>query len=159
MKKIKKLFYVLVLTLVMAFGFAGCTGGTNGGTVSGSVSERYVAKFETLVEETQDLSTIADKLLSAKLSNYASKQNSVNKGYLLGFSAKSVENFDEAVCISAKTSSTPFIAYLFKSSDMESLKATLDKTVDLGFQICVFADESASSLKNGVLFYIICPSK
>lgn len=156
MKKFKQLITVFFLTVLLSFSFVGCA---NVSTPTGTMSERYVTVFEQSVEKSSNLSDIAKNVIDSKVSKYSLKQAPASEGFLLGFKAKEIKGFSEGICISTKTSSIPFIAYLFKSDAPEALLETLKSNADEAFQICVVADETGYSIKNNVVFFILCPKE
>jgi len=158
MKNITKIILILLSFVMIVTAFASCDK-KDTPEVEGTASERYVAAFVSAAGESNDLSSIATSVIKSKVLKYSMQQSEAKPGYLLGFRCKDVSDFTEAVCITTKTSSTPFIAYIFRTENAAALSEQLESNIDVGFQICTVADEYAVSTVNDLVFVVICPSK
>ncbi|MDO4198187.1 MAG: hypothetical protein Q4D13_04265 [Erysipelotrichaceae bacterium] len=75
-------------------------------------------------------------------------------GYLAGFSDQ-INDFNEGYMISPLIGSIPFVAYVFKTDDKESLKNEITEKMDMRWNICTQADSFVIADTDDLVFFMM----
>ena len=54
--------------------------------------------------------------------------------------------------------SIPFVGYVFETDDTDKLLSTLKENANPAWNICVEADETVYSVKDGLVLFLMCPN-
>lgn len=129
-----------------------------------SVAKTLVANFKTIVTEGTDLTaqSIGDALAQSDVIAAASMAAvAVEEGYLSGFENAEIKGFKEGVMVAPMIGSIPFVAYVFELSegtDAAEFTKTLEDNANLRWNICVTADEMASTTEGNFVFFVMAPT-
>ena len=133
-------------------------------TAADSVAKTLVANFKTIVSEGTDLTaqSIGDSLTQCEVISAASMAAvAVEEGYLSGFENTEIKGFKEGVMVAPMIGSIPFVAYVFELSegvDAAEFTKTLEDSANLRWNICVTADEMASTSEGNFVFFVMAPT-
>ncbi len=183
MKKI----IALLLTLVLALSVVACTKNENNNTndlnnatneteeatpneteevapsTDATVAQTLVSEFKTLAADTSlDAQAIADSLLgSAALANVGMMTTMpIEDVYLSGFDNYEVHGFTECVMFAPMIGVIPFVGYVFTVGDgvdANAFAADLEANANLRWNICVSADEVATSVEGTKVLFVMAP--
>lgn len=120
-------------------------------------ADTLAGKYEQVFMKTSGdtAKAIVDELMSSVNVEYILTTEEVNPGYLNGFDNE-ISGFEEGMKFSPNIGSIPFVAYVFKTSDPEALKETLNKNANLNWNICTSADEKVVAVNGDFVFFIMC---
>lgn len=81
----------------------------------------------------------------------------MTEGYLAGFDNE-ISGFSKAVMFTPMIGSIPFVGYVFETDDTDKLLSTLKENANPAWNICVEADETVYSVKDGLVLFLMCPN-
>ena len=140
---------ILAVSLVAAL--AGCSKEDSPDTLG----QKYVAVFDKSKETTAD--AVVSELLSQVETEISLDKVDVEEGYLAGFDNE-ISGFSKAVMFTPMIGSIPFVGYVFETDDTDKLLSTLKENANPAWNICVEADETVYSVKDGLVLFLMCPN-
>lgn len=128
---------------------------TSGASTIGSSLE---ADFESSLSSCNSTEEIANILVkNANLGEWSMIVEQVEEGYLNGFDAD-ITGFNEGSMFAPMISTIPFVGYVFKTDDIDTLTDTLNSHANLNWNICTEADELVVSSKGDYVFCVMTPN-
>ena len=159
-----KRFLSILMVFTMVALLAGCSKGTSGSAteeasntaeaVPDTLGKKYVAVFDKSKETTAD--AVVSELLNQVETEISLDKVEVAEGYLAGFDNE-ISGFSKAVMFTPMIGSIPFVGYVFETDDTEKLLSTLKESANPAWNICVEADETVYSVKDGLVLFLMCP--
>ena len=140
---------ILAVSLVAAL--AGCSKEDSPDTLG----KKYVAVFDKSKETTAD--AVVSELLNQVETEISLDKVEVAEGYLAGFDNE-ISGFSKAVMFTPMIGSIPFVGYVFETDDTDKLLSTLKENANPAWNICVEADETVYSVKDGLVLFLMCPN-
>ena len=140
---------ILAVSLVAAL--AGCSKEDSPDTLG----QKYVAVFDKSKETTAD--AVVSELLNQVETEISLDKVDVEEGYLAGFDNE-ISGFSKAVMFTPMIGSIPFVGYVFETDDTDKLLSTLKENANPAWNICVEADETVYSVKDGLVLFLMCPN-
>lgn len=120
-----------------------------------TLGKKYVAAFEGSKETTAD--AVVSELLSQVKTEISLDKVDVEEGYLAGFDNE-ISGFSKGVMFTPMIGSIPFVGYVFETDDTEKLLSTLKENANPAWNICVEADETVYSVRDGLVLFLMCPN-
>lgn len=182
----KRIISVILATFMVAM-LAGCSNGTQGSTdssvtvgsntasnttdatssateeagntaevVPDTLGKKYVAVFDKSKETTAD--AVVSELLSQVKTEISLDKVDVEEGYLAGFDNE-ISGFSKGVMFTPMIGSIPFVGYVFETDDTDKLLSTLKDNANPAWNICVEADETVYSVRDGLVLFLMCPNE
>ena len=186
-EKMKKRIISVILAIFMVAMLAGCSNGTQGSTdssvtvgsntasnttdatssateeagntaevVPDTLGKKYVAVFDKSKETTAD--AVVSELLSQVKTEISLDKVDVVEGYLAGFDNE-IRGFSKGVMFTPMIGSIPFVGYVFETDDTEKLLSMLKENANPAWNICVEADETVYSVRDGLVLFLMCPNE
>lgn len=173
MKKFVKGFVASALAISMMAGvLAGCSSNTteepettqavetteeateNAGDLSPA---QYVwGEFQKEIKDNKNLEEVANAILSDEsVVPFGPAVMPVEEGLLNGFGNAEIKGFSEGVTFGPMIGTIPFIGYIFKTDDVDSLKKVLEDSADLRWNICTEADEMLVESVDDYVFFVM----
>ena len=121
-------------------------------TLGGKLANAFLDE----VEKTDDITKIAENIVALNYTEYNLVVAEVEPGWLNGFSAD-ITDFSEGVCFQPMIGTIPFVAYIFKTDDVETLKKALDENHDMRWNICTEAEEYVVYDSGNIVFVAMVP--
>ncbi len=127
------------------------------------VGEVALDTFKTFVEANPEAA--AEEVVNAMLptlENYFSPASMlVEEGLLTGFGNVEIKGFEEGVMFSPMIGTIPFVGYIFTlpaDADAEAFVTTLTDNANLGWNVCVEADQMLTEVVGNKVFFVMSPS-
>ena len=120
-----------------------------------TLGKKYVAVFDKSKETTAD--AVVSELLNQVETEISLDKVDVTEGYLAGFDNE-ISGFSKAVMFTPMIGSIPFVGYVFETDDTDKLLSTLKENANPAWNICVEADETVYSVKDGLVLFLMCPN-
>ncbi|MBQ8541646.1 MAG: hypothetical protein IJ435_09270 [Clostridia bacterium] len=153
-----KRIITLALVLIMALSLAACGGNNEAENLT--VGQTLLKDFEERAEK-EDVTAIAEGLLSNEIIQFMGGSMPIEPGYLTGFGEYEVTGFSEGAMFSPMIGTIPFVGYVFQleeGTDADEFIASLEKNADLRWNICTEAEEMVSGKKGDKVFFVMCPT-
>ena len=148
----------LLLVLIMVFALAACGGKNEAENLT--VGQTLLADFEERAEK-EDVTAIAEGLLSNEIIQFMGGSMPIEPGYLTGFGEYEVTGFNEGAMFSPMIGTIPFVGYVFRleeGTDADEFIANLKANADLRWNICTEAEEMVAGKKGDKVFFVMCPT-
>jgi len=126
-----------------------------------TVSEKLVYEFNSKAKSGSALS-IAESIVSGGSLPFMAGAMEVSPGLLSGFDNYEVKGFKSGAVFQPMIGSIAFIGYVFELEDgvdAKSFVADLRNNANKRWNICVEADEMATSVVGNKVFFVMCPSQ
>ena len=159
-----KRFLSILMVFTMVALLAGCSKGTSGSAteeagntaeaVPDTLGKKYVAVFDKSKETTAD--AVVSELLNQVETEMSLDKVEVPAGYLAGFDNE-ISGFSYSVMFTPMIGSIPFVGYVFETDDTDKLLSTLKENANPAWNICVEADETVYSVRDGLVLFLMCP--
>lgn len=120
-----------------------------------TLGKKYVAVFDKSKETTAD--AVVSELLSQVETEISLDKVDVVEGYLAGFDNE-ISGFSKGVMFTPMIGSIPFVGYVFETDDTDKLLSTLKENANPAWNICVEADETVYSVRDGLVLFLMCPN-
>lgn len=127
-----------------------------------TVGSYLLSEFQSLLSDNPGMTAqeIADTLCaSPAIAAIGPVTMTMEEGYLPGFTTD-ITGFEECITFGPAISSQPFVGYVFDMSadaDIDAFMTTLADNSDLGWQVCVFADELMLTAVEDKVFFLMSP--
>ena len=121
------------------------------------LSEKIDVAFVDNVDEADNIFELAQTIKDSLDVVYNLEASYVNPGYLPGF-VQDITGFEEGILIAPTVGTIPFVCYIFKTDNVEALKANLEKFADMRWNICTEADEQIVDSKGNYVLFAMVPS-
>ena len=119
-----------------------------------TIAKQYLAVFDA--SQQTDADAMVDELLAKVSVEYALDKISVEEGYLVGFDEE-IHGFKKGVMFSPIIGTIPFVGYVFETDDAKALLSLLNEKANPAWNICTQADETVSSSREQLVFFLMCP--
>ena len=126
-----------------------------------SSGETLLAAFEKAADENPDATAeeLANIIIGNKIIRFSPMVMSVTEGWLMGFTAETIEGFKEGAAFLPEISTIPFLGYIFileDGADVNSFIETLKAHSDLTWNICTSAEEITVGNVGQIVFFLMC---
>lgn len=121
-----------------------------------TIGEKYQAAFQASTKK--DAAGIAADLVNQNIFQADLAVTEVGPGYLDGFDAE-ITGFSKGTKFSPFIGAIPFIGYVFETDDTSALVSQLNANANPTWNICTQADETVSSSKNNLVFFMMCTNE
>lgn len=109
-------------------------------------------------EKTDDVLTIANNIVAQNLTEINLITDEVGPGWLNGFS-NDITEFTSGAVFQPMIGTIPFVAYVFKTDNVEALTKQLEDNHDMRWNICTEAEEKVSYSYNNLVFFAMVPGE
>lgn len=118
---------------------------------------QYVwTQFQSEIKENRNLEEVANAILADEaVVPFGPMVMPVEEGLLNGFGNTEIKGFTQAVTFGPMIGTIPFIGYIFETDDVDTLKATLESSADLRWNICTEADEMLVESVDNYVFFVM----
>ena len=153
---------LLALTFTLCLAFTSCNkkeGSNNAPQTSASTPAQILCqqfKEAAKTDSSISLEDLANSLVSNEIIPFGPAVMPVEEGYLNGFSSE-INGFSEGMMFGPMIGSIPFIGYLFRSDDVNTLIANLKDKADLRWNVCTQADEMVVDSVKNLVFFAMSP--
>ena len=131
-------------------------------TADATVAATLKAEFEALAADTSlNAQAIADALVATDvLANANMMAMPIEESFLSGFDNYEVKGFTECVMFAPMIGTIPFVGYVFTVGDgvdAAAFASDLEANANLRWNICVSADEVATSIVGDKVMFVMAP--
>lgn len=157
MKKISKLFFVLLVSLLLVTGCMNKKEEVKVDDKKETVASKLVLEFEKQIKNEKDIEKIANTISKNETIKISVGVLEAFEGYLDGFDDE-VKGFTKAYAIKPMISTQPFVAYVFETKDANKLKKTLEEKANKRWNVCTEADDLEIIVVDNYVFLVMSPS-
>lgn len=151
----KKILSVM-LVIALAFAIAGCSTKKTNLTMGESLKEEFLNLAK---EETNPL-TIAEALAKNEVIKFSPMTVEIAEGYLPGFDADEIKDFESGASFGPMIGSIPFVGYIFalaEDANADEFISMLEANANLRWNVCVSADEMHTAKSGNLVFFVMSP--
>ncbi len=154
----KKLLTVFLLTTILLT-MVGCNKPNE--EENKSSGQILLTAFEKAVAENPNATTeeLANILIGNSIIKFSPMVMPVTEGWLMGFTAETIEGFKEGTAFLPEISTIPFLGYVFileDGADINSFIENLKNHADLSWNICTAAEEITTGNVGQIVFFLMC---
>ncbi len=125
-----------------------------------TVGQILLADFKAKAGSAEGAEELANALSSNSILPFFGATMPVEPGLLSGFGNTEIKGFREGAMFAPMIGAIPFVGYVFVLEDGVSagdFVATLKKSADLRWNICVEAEEMVTGTVGNKVFFVMCP--
>ena len=148
---------VLLLTLVLAVSLSAC--GREMPQTVDTPAQKTVSAFQTLAREGGSPKEIADELAQLDWLPFEGTSESVEEGYLNGFTEE-ITGFSQGAVFGPMIGAIPYIGYVFSLEDGQDAEAFLQRLegcADLRWNVCTIAEKTAKGAVGQTVCFVMSP--
>ena len=116
--------------------------------------------FKANVADAESAEALATKIVEEAALPFGPMVMPMEEGFLSGFDNFEVKGFTECAAFAPMIGSIPFVGYVFElpeDADVDAFKKDLSDNANLRWNICVEAEEMATSVVGNKVFFVMCP--